>query len=103
MAYLPKWHPMETWDASPTPPLDVAPRLLDICHCPGKNGPSTMKVLDKQLQRLGLSRYDVVSLVGDGGGENEGLLQGMHKLLASSMAGQRATSSSCASCRAKST
>ena len=81
MAYLPKWHPMETWDASLTPPLDVAPRLLDICHCPGKNGPSVMKVLDKQLQRLGLSRYDVVSLVGDGGGENEGLFQGMHKIL----------------------
>ena len=72
MIYFPKWHPLETWDSSATPPLDVHPRLLDICHCPGKDGPTVMKIIDKQVLRLGLSRYDIKNMVGDGGGENEG-------------------------------
>jgi hypothetical protein len=81
MVYFPIWHPMETWDASETPPLGVSSQLLDICHCLGKSGPSVMHVVDKQLQRVGLSRYDVMSMVGDGGGENEGTPQGMHNIL----------------------
>ena len=72
MMYTPLWRPEETWEASEDPPLDAAPLLLDICHCPGKDGHSVMGVLDKQLSRVGLSRYDVCCGSGDGGGENEG-------------------------------
>ena len=78
---------METWDASATPPLDVSPRLLDICHCPGKDGPTVMQIIDKQVLRLGLSRYDIKNMVGDGGAENEGLLHGMHAILESDVPG----------------
>ena len=41
-------------------------------QCPGKTGEDLIKVLDKQLARFGLSRADVISGTGDGGGENEG-------------------------------
>ena len=68
---------MASWNASETPPLDVEPRLLIICQCPGKDGPSVMRVVDKQLARVGLMRYDVKSMVGDGGAENEGMFKGM--------------------------
>ena len=87
MLYIPKWWPMETWETSATPPLDVSSTLLDICHCPGKDGASVMKVVDKQLLRLGLSRFDVVSMVGDGGGENEGIVHGMHAQLEADVPG----------------
>ena len=87
MAYVPAWLPEDEWDRSETPPLVVQPRLLDICHCPGKDGASLMKVLDKQLGRIGLSRYDVVGMTGDGGAENEGLLQGMHATLEADVPG----------------
>ena len=87
MVYIPQWRPMDTWDACTTPPLHVVPRLLDICHCPGKDGASVMQVLDKQLGRVGLSRYDVASLSGDGGAENEGALQGIHATLESDVSG----------------
>ena len=87
MAYLPRWRPSESWDACSAPPLDVEPRLLDICHCPGKDGPSVMRVLDKQLSRVGVSRYDVVSMSGDGGGENEGAHQGIHSTLEADVPG----------------
>ena len=70
--YTPLWRPEETWEASEDAPLDAAPLLLDLCHCPGKDGPAVMRVIDKQLGRVGLSRYDVCSGAGDGGGENEG-------------------------------
>ena len=33
---------------------------------------TVMAALDKQLMRVATSRYDVCSVVGDGGGENEG-------------------------------
>ena len=81
MVYIIRWRPMASWNASETPPLDVEPRLLDICHCPRKDGPSVMQVVDKQLARVGLMRYDVKSMVGDGGAENEGMLKGMHVIL----------------------
>ena len=81
MVYIIRWRPMASWNASETPPLDVELRLLDICHCPGKDGPSVMQVVDKQLARVGLMRYDVNSMVGDGGVENEGMLKGMHTIL----------------------
>ena len=58
-----------------------------MCHCPSKDGPGVMKVLDKQLARVGLSRYDVVAMTGDGGSENEGLVQGMHAVLEADVPG----------------
>ena len=56
-------------------------------HCPSKDGAGVMKVLDKQLDRIGLSRYDVVAMTGDGGAENEGLVQGMHATLEADVPG----------------
>ena len=44
----------------------------DICHCPDKTGEATLKVIEKQLDRLGFNLYNMVSGTGDGGGENEG-------------------------------
>eukprot|EP00972_Heterocapsa_arctica_P083526 12307617-Heterocapsa_arctica.AAC.1 len=41
-------------------------------HCPGKKGVDVSRIIDKQLTRLGLNPFDVVSCTGDGGGENEG-------------------------------
>ena len=46
MVYLCRFFPTEFWDASATPLLDMEPRLQDICHCPRKDGPSVMKVID---------------------------------------------------------
>ena len=40
-----------------------------------------MKTIDEQVSRLGLSRYDIKRMVGDGGGENEGLAQSVHAIL----------------------
>ena len=62
----------ESWEASADPPVGCRTILADICQCPGKTGEDLLKVLDKQLGRLGLSRADVISGTGDGGGENEG-------------------------------
>ena len=78
MVYLPLWFPTVFWDASATPPLEVEARLLDICHCQRKDSPSVMKVVDKQLARVGLMRYEVKSIVGNGGPQNEGMLKGTH-------------------------
>ena len=69
--------PIEHWGSSVEPPISVMGILGDICHCPGKRGEDVMRVLDKQLGRLGLNRADVVSGTGDGGGENEGT-RGIH-------------------------
>ena len=87
VVYIPAWLPEEQWDRSKTPPMVVRSRLLDICHCPSKDGAGVMKVLDKQLDRVGLSRYDVVAMTGDGGAENEGLAQGMHATLEADVPG----------------
>ena len=46
--------------------------LTDIVHCPGKTGYATCEVLDMQFASKGLSRYDAVHGVGDGGGEMKG-------------------------------
>ena len=60
--------------------------LLDLCHCPGKSGAAVMSVLDKQLGRVGLIRYDACSGTGDGGGENEGQT-GIHSSLEADVPG----------------
>ena len=53
-------------------PIHCTSMLGDILHCRGKKGTNVSWVLEKQLSRVGLSRYDVVAGTGDGGGENEG-------------------------------
>ena len=85
--YWPEWEPETRWDASLTPPLVVCSRLLDIVNCPGKDGRAVMAILDKQLERVGLSRLDVVCGVGDGGGENEARFNGIHATLEESVPG----------------
>ena len=87
MVYYPSWHPVETWERAKAPPLDVHSKFLDVCHCPGKDGATVMQVLDKQLSSIGLSRFDVVSMTGDGGAENEGMVNGMHALLEAQVPG----------------
>ena len=54
------------------PPLRNERYMLDRCHVPQKDGPTTATVVGKQLQRPGLSFADINSGTGDGGGENEG-------------------------------
>ena len=58
-------------------PVNAETYLLDIAHCPGKDGATVMSCIEKQLGRIGLGRHDVFSGSGDGGGENEGL-HGIH-------------------------
>ncbi|CAK0811554.1 unnamed protein product, partial [Prorocentrum cordatum] len=53
-------------------PIQVTKRLLDIMHCPKKDGQSVLNVLEKQWETVGMNRYDFFSGSGDGGGENEG-------------------------------
>ena len=86
IVYAPVWRADDTWDDSPDPPLDTDEVMADICHCPGKDGRTVMAVLDKQLRRLGQSRFDVVSVVGDGGGENEGA-SGIHATMEAEVPG----------------
>ena len=59
------------------PPLPKSTCPADIMHCPGKKGVDVSSITEKQLGRLGLNCFDVVSGTGDGGGENEGQ-QGVH-------------------------
>ena len=70
--YYGKFTPVPDWEIATEPPLHVTTCLADIIHCPGKKGVDVHRILDKQLERLGLSSFDVVSCTGDGGGENEG-------------------------------
>ena len=80
--YLPFIEDVDTWERSEYDakyPLVVKRMLCDIMHVPHKTGRATFEVLLKQFDRLGLSQYDIVNGVGDGGGENEGV-QGVHAL-----------------------
>ena len=80
MVYVPFIPSVDVW-ALPAyderAPVNSECYLLDIVHCPGKDGASVMHVLEKQLDRVGLGRSDVFSGTGDGGGENEGA-NGIH-------------------------
>ena len=60
-------------------PLSVKKLLLDIMHVDQKTGRATYDIILRQLSRIGLTEYDIVAGVGDGGGENEGV-QGVHSL-----------------------
>ena len=68
---------LRDWSTCDDPPILKTNLLADICHCPGKKGADVSRVIEKQLARIGLSAFDVVSGTGDGGGENEGS-QGVH-------------------------
>jgi hypothetical protein len=75
--YIPFFKDENLWESSLSPPLRCEKLLLDVCHCDGKDGVSVMRVISKQLDRLGLNQIDIVSGCGDGGGENEGM-SGVH-------------------------
>ena len=60
-------------------PIAVEQYMVDIMHCPGKDGRTTHDVISRQLGRLGLSAWDITSGTGDGGGENEGK-EGVHRI-----------------------
>ena len=60
------------WRTCEDPPIIRSTCLGDIMHCPGKKGADVSRIVEKQLARMGLNCYDVVSGTGDGGGENEG-------------------------------
>ena len=75
--YYGAFPPVAEWGTMQAPPLTLHTALADICHCPGKKGTDVSRVLERQLARLGMNPFDVVSCTGDGGGENEGLT-GIH-------------------------
>ena len=54
--------------------------LTDIVNVHLKTGAETLKVIERQVARLGVYRYDLIGGTGDGGGENEGCA-GVHSLL----------------------
>ena len=75
--YVGTFPPLESWESSATPPILCTSVLGGLMHCPGKKGTDVSRILEKQLNRVGLNCWDVVSCTGDGGGENEGS-QGVH-------------------------
>ena len=70
--YLGVIHPVKSWQSSSSPPITCTSLLAGIVHCPGKKGTDLSLIPEKQLIRVGLNAYAVVSGTGDGGGENEG-------------------------------
>ena len=62
-----------------THPISVEKICCDIMNVEHKTGRATYDVILRQLDRFGLTQYDIVAGVGDGGGENEGT-QGAHAL-----------------------
>jgi hypothetical protein len=81
--YIPLFPDSATWSDPQwrdTPPVRILQRLVDIVHCPGKDGGSLAKALQKQLWTLGLTLHDVHAGTGDGGGEMEGS-SGVHSIL----------------------
>ena len=77
--YIPLLADVLTWENCEAPPVAVEKLLCDVCHCPAKDGATVTKVVQKQLARFGLTDADMVSGTGDGGGENEGHLGGVHQ------------------------
>ena len=75
--YMGTYKALHEWSSCDDPPLLKSTCLADIMHCPGKKGVDVSRIIEKQLGRLGLNCFDVVSGTGDGGGENEGY-QGVH-------------------------
>jgi hypothetical protein len=77
VVYCGSFAPLADWESFSDPPIIVHSLLGDIMHCPGKKGVDVSRIIEKQLTRVGLNSFDVVSCTGDGGGENEGLT-GVH-------------------------
>ena len=75
--YFGTYKALREWSSCDAPPILKSTCLADIMHCPGKKGVDVSRIIEKQLGRLGLNCFDVVSGTGDGGGENEGH-QGVH-------------------------
>ncbi len=70
--YIP-WIPDPlTWSAWNSPPIRVQKRLVDIVHCPHKDGGPLAKAMQLQMQTLGLALHDIHSGTGDGGGRWRG-------------------------------
>ena len=80
--YIPYIPSSETWDSAiynDKHPIRVEKICCDIMNVEHKTGIATYDVIRRQIDRFGLSEYDIVAGVGDGGGENEGT-QGVHSL-----------------------
>ena len=78
--YVPFFPPHVTWENTAYDndyPIHVKKFCCDIMNADSKTGRATFSIICRQLARFGLSEYDVVAGVGDGGGENEGT-QGVH-------------------------
>ena len=63
--YLGVFLPLSTWDSCKDPPIQKRSLLADIMQCPGKKGVDVSRILEKQLGRIGLNCFDVVSCTGD--------------------------------------
>ena len=77
---MPSLPPVDAWALAEyveRAPVNVERYLLEIVHCPGKDGATVMGCIEKQLGRIGLGRHDVFSGSGASGGENEGA-NGIH-------------------------
>ncbi len=64
MLYIPWVLDVHLWEGCDEPPVSVEPLLLDLCQCPSKDGNTVTGVVQKQLQRVGLFSFDVVSGTG---------------------------------------
>ena len=80
--YVPFFKDVAMWEAPEFDdkyPMVVKKLLCDVMNVTQKTGRATFDIIRRQIDRLGLSEYDMVNGVGDGGGENEGT-QGVHAL-----------------------
>ncbi len=78
--FVPMFPAVADWESAAydaKAPVTVEQFLLDVVHCPSKDGATVLATIEKQIGRVGLSRADVCSGTGDGGGENEGVT-GVH-------------------------
>ena len=69
------YKPVEEWDRAAVAgvfPFRRWALRCDLSHVVVKTGDETLRIIEKQISRLGLTRYDLKSGTGDGGGENEG-------------------------------
>ena len=67
--YVPFFKELHLWDLpeyANAYPLDVERHLCDIMNCPGKTGLETISAIDKQIEREGVIRLDLMAGVGDG-------------------------------------
>ena len=51
--HVPFFLETEAWEGCDQPPVSVSPFLLDVVHCPGKDGRAITDVLEKQLHIIG--------------------------------------------------